>query len=89
MAKDKIAIPGSLLRIIHYLLSAVCFFFIFLLAVTLTPNRIDVNLILTMIIGVLLIAFMLHVNKLLTEIYKQLVALTEKAVSSSAANEEQ
>lgn len=77
MPKEKIAIPGSILRFLYYLLSAVCFFFIFLLAITVSPDRLDASLVLSMIIGVLLLTFMLHVNQLLGAMYRFMVIKAE------------
>ncbi len=78
MAEKKDAIPSGVFRIVYYLLTAVCFFFIFLLAVTLSPNRIDAQLTLTLIIAVLLLIFMLHTSQLLGAIYRRLEDMTKQ-----------
>lgn len=78
MAEKRSDIAGGALRVLYYIFAAACFFLIFLLAVTLSPNRIDTELTLTLIIAVLLLMFMLHTSQLLRAIERRLDSLKDK-----------
>lgn len=81
MADRKPLASGGMLRFIYYVISAACFFFVLLLAITMAPDRIDQELILTLIISILLLTFMLHNSQLLTSISKRLDKIAEQLKS--------
>ena len=78
MADGKPIATGRALRIVYYLIAAICVFFIFLLAVTSSQDHFDPGLILTMIIAVLLLSFMLFTSSQLAAIKAQLDELQSK-----------
>ncbi len=78
MAKKKERRYGTVLRLIYYTLSVLSLFLIFILAVALSPERIDAELILTLIIGVLLIALMIYGSQLLKVLHRHLDEIAEK-----------
>jgi len=67
---------GWMVRYTYYLLGILCFFFIFLMGVVMSPNRMDAELILTLIIAVLLIVFMLNTSQTLMALHKKLDGMT-------------
>lgn len=78
MTERKKLVYGGVLRLVYYLLSVICFFLIFLLAVTLSPKRIDAELIMTIIIGVLLLTLMISNSQMLRVLHKQIDDMAEK-----------
>lgn len=79
MPNKKPIASGRPLRIVYYILAALCVFFIFAYIAVSTANDSDTEIILTMIIAVLLLTFMLHTSSTLAAIRKHLEALEEKA----------
>jgi len=78
MAENKASTQVGLLRVLYYLFAALSFFLVFLLAVTMSPNRVDPALILTFIIAVLLLIFMLYASQQFKSIQSALDNLSQK-----------
>jgi uncharacterized membrane protein YqjE len=78
MAENKSSTQVGLLRVLYYLFAALSFFLVFLLAVTMSTNRVDPALILTFIIAVLLLIFMLYTSQQLKSIQSALEDLSAK-----------
>ena len=74
MAEKKEFVAESISRALYYVLAVCCFFFVFLMAVSYSPERLDAELILTFIIAVLLLTFMLHVSHRFNDIEKRMDA---------------
>jgi len=75
MAEKKELISGLILRVVYYLLAMCCVFLVFVLAVAFTPERLDAEIILILIIAVLLLAFMLNTSNRLALIQKDISML--------------
>ncbi len=78
MAEAKELITGTVLRVVYYILALCCVFLVFILAVAFTPERLDAEIILILIIAVLLLAFMLNTSNRLTIIQKDISMLIEQ-----------
>ena len=78
MAETKSSSNVGFFRIVYYLFAAASFFLVFLLAVTMSPDRVDPALILTFIIAVLLLIFMLYASQQFQAIQKSLEAMAGK-----------
>jgi hypothetical protein len=83
MAENKVFSTGGILRVVYYLFAAVSFFLVFLLAVTLSPDRVDPALILTFIIAVLLLMSMLYTSQQLRSIQSRLDEMSAKPKAGS------
>ena len=69
---------GGILRLAYYVFSALAFFLIFILAVAVSPKRIDAQLVLTLIVGVLLLTLMISSSQVMRTLHKRLDELAEK-----------
>ena len=78
MTEKRDLAEGLMLRVIYYLLTACCLFFVFLLTVTFTTDRIDTELVLTIIVAVLLITFMLNTSQRLAAIQRNMDMLIKQ-----------
>lgn len=83
MAGRKNDLPEVVIRVVYYFFAILCFFFIFLLTVSYCPERIDSELALTLIIAILLLAFMLYTSRKLADISSRLDELNGKSRKTS------
>jgi amino acid permease len=78
VADTKPIASGGALRIIYYILAAVCVFTIFIYVSTTTPDKFDAEIVLVIIIAVLLLSLMLSTSSTLNAIKHQLDRIEEK-----------
>lgn len=69
---------GCILRVAYYIFSALAFFLIFILAVAVSPKRIDAQLILTLIVGILMLTMMISSSQIIRTLHKRVDELVEK-----------
>lgn len=69
---------GCLLRVAYYIFSALAFFLIFILSVAVSPKRIDAQLILTMIVGILLLTLMISSSQIMRTLHRHIDEIAEK-----------